>query len=396
MQHYEYLIIGGGLTGDAAVRGIREIDNQGTIGMFSMESDPPYARPALSKGLWKGRPIEKIWRNTQSLGVDLFLDKKIVSLDVNEKNVCDAQGVEYSYDKLLLATGCSPIKLPSVNERIIYFRNLEDYRQLRSLSEVGEKFLVIGGGFTGSEIAAALNTLGKKVEMVFFEDSIGANIFPADLSQFVNNYYLHKGVEILSNDAVENISNLDEHFVVHTRSGKVLEVDGIVAGIGVRPNVELAQKAGLSIDNGIKVDRFLQTSSTDVYSAGDVANFLHTALQQRMRVEHEDNSIQMGKQAGRNMAGANETYDHSPIFYSDMFDLGYEAIGKLSSKLETIVDWKEPFKEGVIYYLENGQVCGILMWNVWDVVTAARTILLDAANLKKSDLNLQLLLDRKH
>ncbi len=394
MQHYKYLIIGGGLTGDGAVRGIREMDKQGSIAMFSMESDPPYARPSLSKGLWKGKPLEKIWRKTEERGVDLFLNRKITSVDTNKKTVQDEQGNEYSYDKLLMATGVTPNRLPYGNDKIIYFRNYQDYKHLKELSERGERFLVIGGGFIGSELAAALTSIGKKVDLIFLDDSIGANIYPKDLSHYLNDFYRQKGVDVLSNDSVESLGENGKRIVVHTKTGKTFEVDGVVAGIGVRPNLELAQQAGLKIENGIVVDEQLRTSAPDVYSAGDVANFIHSSLQKRVRVEHEDNAIQMGIQAGRNMAGANEPYHHIPAFYSDLFELGYEAVGELSSKLDTVVEWREPYKEGIIYYLDGDKVKGILLWNIWDAVPAARSILTDADQLAKSDLKLQLLLDR--
>ena len=395
MKHYQYLIIGGGLTGDAAVKGIRELDEQGSIGMFSMESDPPYSRPSLSKGLWKGKPVEKIWKNTKDLDVDIYLNKKITSLHVDRKTVVDENGEEYSYDKLLLATGCSPIQLPFGSDGIIYFRDFQDYQNLRELSEKKEKFLIIGGGFIGSEIAAALTMVGKKVTMVFLEEAIGSMIYPVELSNYLNDYYRQKGVEVLPNDSVESIEQNDNRFTVHTQSGGVYHVDGVVAGIGVKPNVELAKQAGIKLDNGILVDEQLRTSSQDIFSAGDVANFYHSLLKKRVRVEHEDNAIQMGKQAGRNMAGANEPYNYVPIFYSDLFDLGYEAVGELDSKFETIADWKEPYQEGVVYYLDGDQPRGMLLWNVWDAVPAARSILEEVPDMKKSDLNLQLLLNRK-
>src|SRR5215210_4993403 len=156
MKKYQYLMIGGGLAGDAAVRGIRELDANGSIGMLSMEPDPPYTRPALSKGLWKGRPIEKIWRNPQDLGAELLLERKAIHLDPLEKCVRDDRGDEYTFEKLLLATGGSPNRLPFGEDNIIYYRNFQDYQRLRARSEQGEKFLVIGGSFIGSEIAAAL------------------------------------------------------------------------------------------------------------------------------------------------------------------------------------------------------------------------------------------------
>jgi len=388
MTHYKYLIIGGGLTGDAAVRGIRELDSEGSIGMFSMEPDPPYSRPSLSKGLWKGRPLEKIWRNTQSLGVELHLSYKIVQLDLLKKCIRADNGDEYTFDKILLALGGSPNRLPYGEDNIIYYRDMQDYQRLRALSEQGEKFLVIGGGFIGSEIAAALTMIGKKVVMVFPEETIGASIFPNDLSYHLNDYYRQKGVELVTNDVVLSLEKNGSRLTVRTRSGCSFEVDGVVAGIGIRPNLDLAKRSGLQVDNGIIVDEHLQTSAPDVFAAGDVANFFHSALGKHVRVEHEDNAVMMGKLAGRNMAGANESYTHVPMFYSDLFELGYEAVGEISSRMRIVTDWQDTFNKGVIYYLDplGGRVRGVLLWNVWKQTNNARALLMEAGPFKAADL----------
>src|SRR5215216_6691274 len=245
MKHYKYLIIGGGLAGDGAVQGIRELDKDGTIGMFSMELNPPYTRPNLSKQLWKGRPLEKIWKNTVSHGADLLLNHKVTEIDLKKKCVRDEAGEEYSFDKLLLATGGSPIHLPFGGEDIIYYRDLQDYQRLRALSERSEHFLVIGGGFIGSEIAAALTMNGKKVVMVFPDKAIGANVYPNDLAHYLNDYYRDKGVDVVINDTVADVEKNGDRFTVRTKNGFNFEVDGVVAGIGIRPNLELAEQIGL-------------------------------------------------------------------------------------------------------------------------------------------------------
>lgn len=386
MKRYKYLIVGDGLAGDAAVRGIRELDANGSIGMFSMELDPPYTRPNLSKGLWKGRPMEKVWRNTESMNVELILNRKITELDIEKKCIRDELGEEYTFDKLLLATGGSPTHLPFGGDDIIYFRNLHDYQRLRALSEQKENFLVIGGGFIGSELAAALTMVGKKVVMIFPEAAIGSNVYPQDVSHFLNDYYRGKGVQLVTNDSVESLQKDGDRLTVRTGSGRLFDVDGVVAGIGIHPNTQLAEQAGLQVDNGIVVDEHLLTSARDVYAAGDVANFYHSTLGRRVRVEHEDNAIHMGKLAGRNMAGASESYTHAPMFYSDLFDLGYEAVGEINSQLQTVEDWQEPLKKGVIYYLDQERVRGVLLWNVWDQVDNARSLLRETGPFKASDL----------
>src|SRR5688572_32505305 len=136
MKYYRYLVVGGGLTGDAAVRGIRELDREGSIGMISAESDPPYTRPALSKGLWKGRKIEKIWRDTKNLGAELHLGRTVTHLDPAKRYIRDEKGGEYTYDKLLLATGGSPIRLPFGGDNIIYYQSEEHTSELQSQSNL--------------------------------------------------------------------------------------------------------------------------------------------------------------------------------------------------------------------------------------------------------------------
>ena len=387
MQHYKYLLIGGGMTAAAAVQGIRSVDPVGEIGLFSAESDPPYNRPPLSKALWKGEPVDTIWRKTDQQNVTFHLGRTVTAIEPANKQVVDAQGNRYSWEKLLLATGGSPRRLPFGNDHIIYFRTLADYRRLRALTERGQRFAVIGGGFIGSEIATALTLNQKKVVMLFPGKSIGDRVFPQGLSQFVSNCYREKGVEVLNGERVSGLETRGDQLVVKTSSARELEVDGVVAGIGIEPNVELAQPANLKLENGIAVGEFLRTSHPDIYAAGDVAAFYSPALGKRIRVEHEDNANTTGRLAGRNMAGQSEPYHHLPSFYSDMFELGYEAVGELDSRLETFADWKQPNKEGVIYYFQDGRVRGVLLWNVWRQVDAARALIAEhgpfrAENLK--------------
>ena len=386
MTHYKYLIIGGGLAGDAATKGIRELDPEGTIGMISIEPDPPYMRPNLSKGLWKGRPVEKIWRKTEERATRLYLNRRATQLDPAKKLVRDASNEEYTYDKLLLATGGTPNHLPFGEGNIIYFRTFQDYQHLRKLTEQGNHFVVIGGSFIGSEIAAALTIVGQKVTMIFPENAICEHFFPRDLSKFLNEYYRLNGVEVVTGDSVASVQRDGDRLLVRTGSGRVIQADGVVAGIGIHPNLDLAKQAGLQIDNGLVVNEQLQTIVPDIYAAGDAANFYHSALGKRVRVEHEDNAVHMGKVAGRNMTGADEIYSHIPMFYSDLFDLGYEAVGEMSNKIQTFSDWEEPFKKGVVYYLDDGRVRGVLLWNVWEKVDEARALMKDKGPFTAEDL----------
>jgi 3-phenylpropionate/trans-cinnamate dioxygenase ferredoxin reductase component len=379
MKHHKYLIIGGGIAADSAVHGIRKIDQDGAIAMICEERHPPYDRPPLTKALWKGSPYESIWRNEHGLNVAMHLGKKIVALDAKKKMASDDAGNVYTYEKLLLATGGRPRRFPDLNGNILYFRTADDYRKLRELSERSLDFIIIGGGFIGSEIAAALAMTNKRVTMVFPENGLGSRVYPAPLVEFLNSYYRENGITLHTSQTVKSVRTEGDKTIVTTGNGTELSADGVVAGLGIQPNIELPAEAGLKVDNGVIVDELLRTSDQDIYAAGDVANFYNASLDKRMRVEHEDNANTMGEIAGRNMAGESNAYLHLPFFYSDLFDLGYEAVGELDSSLDVVEDWKEPFRKGVIYYLREGRVRGVLLWNTWGQVDAATELIAEKA-----------------
>jgi 3-phenylpropionate/trans-cinnamate dioxygenase ferredoxin reductase component len=375
MAHFNYLIVGGGMTAAAAAHSIREVDAPGAIAVIGAESDPPYNRPPLSKGLWKGEAEETIWRNPDLVGVTVHLGRRVVSLDPRGKRLSDDRGTMHTFDRLLIATGGTPRRLPFESDEIIYFRTLADYRRLRTLAAQSQRFAVVGGGFIGSEVAAALRMQGCEVVMLVPEAGLGARVFPAELSRFVADYYRQKGVEVRTGEGMAGLELRNGATLVRTTTQKEFIADVVVAGLGIQPNVELAEQAGLQVENGIVVDQHCRSSHPSIFAAGDVANFHNPALDMRMRVEHEDNANTMGKVAGENMAGQATPYNHLPFFYSDLFELGYEAVGDLDVRQETFADWKEPFREGVVYYLKGGRVRGVLLWNTFGHVDAARALI---------------------
>jgi NADPH-dependent 2,4-dienoyl-CoA reductase/sulfur reductase-like enzyme len=375
VKHYHYLIVGGGMAAAAAVQGIREVDKACSIGIIAAEPHPPYDRPPLSKGLWTGNQGTATVTRKLPDQVELQQGRSAQTLDLASQQVTDDQGQAYSYEKLLLATGSTPRRLPFGGDNIIYFRTLDDYQRLRALADKHDQFAVVGGSFIGSEIAAALAMQGKQVTMIFPGPGICHNIFPADVANFLNGYYQEKGVTILAGDTIAGVEGVAEQLTLVAESGRRVEVNGIIAGIGVEPNLRLAVAAGLNINRGVLVNPSLQTSHANIYAAGDIAEFHDGTLGMHRRVEHEDNANSMGKAAGRAMAGATVHYDYSPMFYSDLFDLGYEAVGELDARLETIADWREPYGTGVIYYLRDGRVRGVLLWNVWGKADAARELI---------------------
>ncbi|MDD5729998.1 MAG: FAD-dependent oxidoreductase [Candidatus Omnitrophica bacterium] len=391
---YKYIIAGAGLAGASAIEGIRDLDKDNPIVVFGDEKYLPYDRPPLSKKLWTGQmQKEGIFINEPAFyeenKVELKIGVSVTAINPAKKNVTDSSGNEYKYEKLLLATGGRPRVLPIPGgdlDGISYYRYLDDYERIRAQAQEGKSALVIGGGFIGSEIAAALNLNKIKVSMLFPESYICKRVFPDYLSEAIQAYYIQKGVEVLSEDKPLSIEKNEGKFLTRTEKGKEKLSDILIVGIGLSPEIKLAVKANLKTDNGIVVNEFLQTSAPDIYAAGDNCFFPCKALGRSMRVEHWDNALKQGKHAGENMAGGGLPFDYIPYFFSDLFEFGYEAAGEIDSSLKTFADWQEENRKGVIYYLKDDLVRGVMLCNVWKKVGAARKLILKGERVTEDTL----------
>ncbi len=362
MKH-KYVIVGGGLAAASAIEGIRGRDPEGTILLLSRENYAPYHRPPLSKGLWFGKStVDELAVHPTAFyrehGVELLLRREVVELDPEKHSVWDERGTEYGYERLLLATGGRPRRLnvPGADgEGLHYFRDLEDYLFFRAHGDRFEHALIIGAGFIGMEMAAALRHEGKEVTLLYNSE------WP-----------------LARSDTIVSFESLEGQIMARTGSGGVVTTQLVLAGVGIEPQIDLAEAAGLEVRDGIAVDEFCRTSNPDIYAAGDVAEYPDLGLAMARRVEHWDHAIQQGKCAGANMAGADTPYAGLPMFYSDLFDLGWEAVGEMDGSMETDAVWKVPFREGVVFYLREGVTRGVLLWNVWEKVEWARGLIREA------------------
>lgn len=388
-QHdYEYVIVGGGMVADAAAKGIRERDPSGSIVILSEDVDPPYTRPALTKKLWTDpgfTPDDNDLGTAEATGAEIRLQTTVDRIDRSDRTVTTSAGGAFGYGRLLLATGGRPrrLGLPD-DDRIVFFRSAADYRRLRALSGSGRHVVVVGGGYIGSELAAALVQNDTRVTLVFPESAIGASTFPRSVDERFEGAFREHGVILRPGRRLDTATADERGLRLGLDDGSEIEADSVVIGLGIEPNSELAERAGLAADDGILVDEHLATDDPFISAAGDVASYPDAILGRR-RVEHVDNAYEQGAAVGRIMAGSGERYTHTPSYYSDVFDLSYEAVGTLDASLETVEDWKDD-SSVVVYYLDAGVPVGVLLWNVGDSTDRARQVLAEARALTPDNL----------
>lgn len=370
-MHHRYVIVGGGVAGASAIEGIRAHDPDGSILLLSRENHAPYRRPLLSRDLWT-RPdaqedlsyfSEAYYREKN---VELMLRRDVVELEPEKKTIWDDRGVEVTYDRLLLATGARPrvLDLPGADHpEIHYFRSLEDYLALEQRLGQVQHALVIGDDFLALELAAAIRHYGREIALVSGREYPLQRLLPRDFGALLIGKCRGAGIELISNEGVVAIEDQGGLMLARTSLGNIITTQTVIAAVGSEPNVELAEAAGLEVGNGIEVDEYARTSTADIWAAGDCAEFPHLALGRTMRLEQWDHAIHHGRTAGANMTGANQAYAHVPLFAGQLFDVQIEAIGDCDSTWETHAVWREPDHEGVLFYIHEDIVRGVLTWN---------------------------------
>ncbi len=392
MGHYRYVLVGGGVAADAAVQGIRSLDDIGRIGLVHEEAFAPYDRPPLSKGLWRGDSDASVFRAADRHGVELLPGRRVVRLSTASRTVTDDRGESHGYERLLLATGAAPRLLPGAEGRA--YRTLDDYRRLREEACPGRTALVVGGGLLGSELAAALAGAGVRVTQLMPEGGGPcARLFPKALAAQVSHGFASRGIRVETGVTAERSRQERGRWQVVSARGAAFEADLLVTALGVEPRVELARSGGVVVEEGVVVDERLRTSDPSVFAAGDVAVLPMPVLGGRRRFEHEDAALSMGHLAGRNMAGADERYGHLPMFYGELFELGFEAVGDIDARLETVEAWRVPGRVGVVYYGHGGRVRGVLVCGLSGRIDTARALIARGVRFTPSELMGRLPLD---
>lgn len=393
---YDHVIIGGGVAADSAARAIRAVSEDATIAILSADPHSPVYRPALSKDLWTGEhadPDSQDLRTAEETGATLFTSTLVTELLPNSHSVVTARGQHTRYGTALLATGSSARHFSDVHDdRVVCLRTVGDYRHLRGLATDGARIVVVGGGYIGTEVAAALTRTGAQVTLAHSGRHLLEHMFPASLTAHLEQTFTEHAITVVPGFRLLGIGTGQE-LALHAGAAETLHADAAVLGLGAELNTTLAEHGGLDLERGaVVVDPFLRTSAQDVYAAGDIALFDDPLLGLR-HVEHVDHAQASGAAAGRNMAGAEEPYEHTPLFFSDLFDDGYEAVGRLDASLEMREVWNEDRTAAVVHYLEDGRVEGVLLWNTWDSVDRAREVIAASQNgdLAAEELDRQIL-----
>jgi 3-phenylpropionate/trans-cinnamate dioxygenase ferredoxin reductase subunit len=381
-----FVIIGASLAGAKAAEALRAREFDGQIVLLGEESHRPYERPPLSKSYLAGKSErEKIFVHPDGWyaehRVDFRPDTRATGIDRSARRVRLADGGEVGYSKLLLTTGASPRRLPVPGadaEGVLYLRTLDDSSRLRGTFAQISRLVIVGAGWIGLEAAAAAR--GAEVEVTIVEAAelpLLAALGPEMAAVFAD---LHRrnGVDLRFGETIEEIAvEGGQVGGVRLRDGSVLAADAVLVGIGAAPNTELAERAGLPVDNGILVDAALRTADPDVFAAGDVANAYHPLFGQRIRVEHWANALNQPPIAAAGMLGAAADYRRLPYFFTDQYDLGMEYTGYvLRDGYDRVITRGDPASgEFIAFWLAGGRVRAAMNVNVWDVGEAVTELI---------------------
>jgi 3-phenylpropionate/trans-cinnamate dioxygenase ferredoxin reductase component len=401
-----FVIVGGGLAAAKTAEGLRAGHFDGRIVVVGAEQHLPYERPPLSKGYLLGtEEVEKAfvhppeWYDEHE--IDLRLGTPVTGMELDAHTVATDRG-PVGFDRLLVATGARARRLPVAEDSgapVAYLRTMDDSRRLKAGLLPGHRIVIIGGGWIGLEVAAAARTAGCEVVVLEALDLPLVRVLGPEVAEVIRALHEEHGVELRTNASVTSVETRTGQAVVSLADGSSVRADLVVVGVGVVPNTQLAETAGLKTDNGIVVDEHLRTSHPDVFAAGDVANAYHPVLGRHVRVEHWDNAIEQGLTAARNMLGAEEPYERLPYFFTDQYDLGVEYVGSVGPDGydEVVLRGDVPGRRFTAFWLWDGRVVAGMHANDWDAIDPIRRIVstgrVDLPRLRDSGLPLEDLTD---
>ena len=375
MARSTFVIVGASLAGAKAAEELRTQGFDGRVVLLGAESERPYERPPLTKDYLRGESgREKVYVHAAGFyaenDIELETATAVTAIDPVGARVTLEDGRALEFDRLLLATGAQPRRISSDGatlDGVYYLRTLADCDVLRERLDRGGRVVVVGVGWIGSEFAASARQRGLDVTVVDPLSLPNERIFGSEIGAFYRNVHVKHGVEMVLGEGVEALVGETTVKAVRTSGGREIACDFVVVGIGVVPRVELAEAAGLTVDNGILVSDALETSAPNVFAAGDVARAEHPFYGERIRLEHWANALNQGPAAARSMLGQTTSYDRIPYFYSDQYDVGMEYSGYAPKWDEVVFRGERDSGEFIAFWLKDQRVIAGMNVNVWDV-----------------------------
>jgi len=370
-----FVIVGASLAGAKAAEALRDGGFEGRIVLLGAEDGRPYERPELSKKYLRGEADrdslyvheERYYEDQQ---IELRAGATVTRLDANARQVELEGGESIAFDAALLATGAEPRRVPIPGadlEGVLYLRTVQDSDTLRGRIEQGGKLVVVGAGWIGSEVAASARQKGMDVTLLDMTSVPLERVLGSELGAFYRDVHADNGVEFIGESGVESFEGDGRVERVVTSDGRRIDCDFVVVGVGVAPRTQLAEEAGLRVDNGVVVDEHLRTSAPGVLAAGDVANAFHPLFRRHIRIEHWANALNQGPAAGRSMLGDEAPYERVPYFYSDQYDVGMEYSGYATEWDEVVFRGDRGAREFIAFWMKDGRVLAGMNVNVWDV-----------------------------
>jgi 3-phenylpropionate/trans-cinnamate dioxygenase ferredoxin reductase subunit len=383
VREVEFVIVGGGVAAAKAAEGVRTAGGEGTGVVVAAEPELPYERPPLSKEFLRGeagrektRTHDETWYRDND--VELLLATRASTLDPATRTVTTEVGDQLRYGGLVLATGAQPVRLglPGEDlEGVYYLRTVDDAERLRAAISRAESMVIIGGGFIGAEVAASATQMDTRVTLLELADTLWTRAVGPEMGGFFVAFLRDRGVHVRTRTRAERLEGGESVQAVVLTDGTRLHADLVVIGVGVRPDTELAERAGLPVDDGILVDQHLRAAD-GIWAAGDVANADHPRFG-RIRIEHWAEALNQGLLAGRNLAGAGERYDRVPYFFSDQFDLSLSYLGHVREWDELVVRGSREVEQPkfVAWYLREGTPRAALIVNDGDAEDPVRAVI---------------------
>lgn len=361
------IIIGAGQAAGQAAASLRQEGFEGAITIIGDEAQPPYQRPPLSKAYLSGElPMERVLVRPEKFyadkNVELHTNTRVASIDRAAKSVTTDDGTVFEYEKLLIATGSRPRKLNipgSDLTGIHYLRTVDDVDGIREAMQTAKRLCIVGGGYIGLEVAAVAAKAGLEVTVLEMESRILQRVTTPEMSEFYHALHTERGVNLMVNTGVSGFAGDGAVSEVLCGDETRVAADLVIVGIGIVPNIELADAAGIACDNGITVDDHCQTSDPDIYAAGDCTNHPNPILGRRLRLESVPNAMEQARVASANMLGGDKVYAAVPWFWSDQYELKLQMVGFSSDGDESVVRGDKAANQFAVFYLKEGKVVAV-------------------------------------